>query len=88
MIQRGQTSIYIFDKDHKTCADKIRNEITKHKIVNERKNSEEVAEPLPASSGDCSFVNNKNFKRSATNEQEEEIIVVVKKRGNKVFIEI
>lgn len=78
-IQRGQTSIYIFDNHHEACADTVRNEITKHKD-DDHEHSDETPEPFDDKK--CS----KTVKRSA--KDEEETIVVVKKRGNKVFIEI
>lgn len=80
-IQRGKTSIYIFESLHETCADNVRNEITKRKDE-ESGSSFETPEEEPQAGKKLS----KTVKRSTNDE--EETIVVVKKRGNKVFIEI
>lgn len=80
-IQRGLTSIYIFEGHHQECIEDVRNKVAKSD--GEQQSSE--GEPRNLESNECA----KNFKRSANNNaEEEETVVVIRKRGNKVFIEI
>lgn len=80
-IQRGSTSIYIFEGHHQECIEDVRNKVAKS---DDGQDSSE-GETKNLESNECA----KNFKRSANHDaEEEETVVVVRKRGNKVFIEI
>lgn len=93
-IQRGSTSIYIFESQQH-CFESVRDGIVKgsdgpHADV---ENSSEMMGDDPRAdvvdaqetSSDETKKCTKSFKRSAN---EDEIVVVVRKRGDKVFIEI
>lgn len=73
-IERGSTSIYIFESHQ--CIDGVRNPTF------DRKSIEDGSEIM--SNEKCA----KNVKRSTKSDEiEDETVIVVRKRGNKVFIE-
>lgn len=80
-IQRGSTSIYIFERDQ-DCVNNVRKQMDGDKSQSmENSYPKEVADE-----NKCG----KNFKRSAhveENDDKEETVVIVRKRGKKVFIE-
>lgn len=82
-IQRGSTSIYIFE-GHQECVEGVRNNIGK-KQRDTDSDTMFSDQPLPGTDSAGTSQCGKGFKRSV--EDEEETVVVIRKRGNKVFVE-
>lgn len=81
-IQRGSTSIYIFE-GQQACVDGVRNMIGKKSDDDSRMYGDQ---PKPGMEAPEMSQCGKGIKRSMQ-EEEEETVVVIRKRGNKVFVE-
>lgn len=81
-IQRGSTSIYVFEDQQ--CVNGIRNKFIKHK--DEDFDGTQMLNDQPGDSDHhVQQTCGKNVKRSTI--EDDEVVVVIRKKGGKVFVE-
>ncbi|CRL07756.1 CLUMA_CG020710, isoform A [Clunio marinus] len=90
-IERGSTSIYIFDSQQ-NCADSVRRKFSENNLkeLNDGEYEDDMmADEAEKEDKNKNFDCEKNFKSSIDEKNfADETVIVIRKRGNKVFVEL